>query len=578
MGIFGGSTKHDADVEKATDAQSSTEDWAVIMDICDKAGKNTEEAKNYLKVIMKRLSNADPHIALLAVTLLDACVKNSGKTFHLEIASRDFENEYIRLLTKSHPKVVQKLKESLKKWAEEDAFKNDPQLNLIPSLYVKLKNEGIDFSVETPTKKTVALSKDPNVVQSQEEEDQIAKAIELSLKEASSSPRNYASTLSSSLYPSTNLSSTATASATPQKEPRKVRALYDFEAAEDNELTFTSGELILVIDDSDPNWWKGTNHRGEGLFPANFVTSDLNAELEPEKKKKVDFEEDNAKSSASSKLLKDLENVEINEEKIDRLLHLFHEADPTNSDKDTQEMQDLEREVNIMGPLIDTELERIDRKHAQLTQLSSDLVEALNLYHTLMPEPVAVVAKAPFGYPPGMAPMHPVYNGTMPPSMLPASMMGPPFTSLPPGQERPPFMMHSNMPLPHFPPGMQPPPAHMMHQQQQHAMGSMPPMSIVPHPMPSQALPSGLHQPGSQQTQTLHRMPPQSMPPQAMPPQSMPQGPFPPSHAIPNFVPNHMPPNFNQSGPHMTPTSIQNGPPAGQTTSYQQTSTNTHIM
>lgn len=178
-------------------------------------------------------------------------------------------------------------------------------------------------------------------MQSQEEEDQIAKAIELSLKEASSSPRNYG-TLPSSLYPSTNLPLTGPSSATPPKELRKVRALYDFEAAEDNELTFTSGELILVIDSSDPNWWKGSNHRGEGLFPANFVTSDLNAEPEPEKKKKSDVEEDNAKSSSSTKELQELENVEINEEKIDRLLHLLHEADPTNSDKDTLEMQNLE--------------------------------------------------------------------------------------------------------------------------------------------------------------------------------------------------------------------------------------------
>lgn len=40
-----------------------------------------------------------------------------------------------------------------------------------------------------------------------------------------------------------------------------------------------------------------------------------------------------------------------------------------------------------MGPLIDAKLEKVDRKHAQLTQLSSDLVEALNLYHSLMREP-----------------------------------------------------------------------------------------------------------------------------------------------------------------------------------------------
>jgi signal transducing adaptor molecule len=53
------------------------------------------------------------------------------------------------------------------------------------------------------------------------------------------------------------------------------------------------------------------------------------------------------------------------------------------------EMLYVSEQVNAMGPLIDQELEKVDRKHAQLTQLSSDLVEALNLYHTLMREPPA---------------------------------------------------------------------------------------------------------------------------------------------------------------------------------------------
>lgn len=73
---------------------------------------------------------------------------------------------------------------SLKKWAEGE-FKSNPQLNLIPTLYSKLKSEGLDFTDNSnPTPKPApVLSKDPNVVSSQQEQDDIAKAIELSLKE-----------------------------------------------------------------------------------------------------------------------------------------------------------------------------------------------------------------------------------------------------------------------------------------------------------------------------------------------------------------------------------------------------------
>lgn len=408
----------DAVVEKATNENNTSEDWGTIMDICDKAGSAQNGAKDCLRSIVKRLNNGNPHIVLQALTLLDACVKNCGKTFHLEVNSRDFETEIKKLLSKGHPKVADKLKSLIKKWAEED-FKNDPQLSLIPSLYNSLKSEGIDFSSTnngTPNK-TVVLSKDPNVVSSQQEEEDIAKAIELSLKETSTSPKT------SSLYPNAQASSpTSAPKSPPAKEPRKVRALYDFEAAEDNELTFKAGEIVLVVDDSDPNWWKGSNHRGEGLFPANFVSADLTAEPEPayknSEKKTVQFSEEVKVKTVESDMV-----VEIDQTKIDQLLHLLHEADPTGEREDSDELISLEENCMAMGPLIDQELEQIDRRHASLTSMSQQLMEALNFYHSLMKDFVPPYSSYstqdvvhPFPHP---AP-HQVYSGPhLPPNFLP---------------------------------------------------------------------------------------------------------------------------------------------------------------
>ncbi|KAI9657607.1 MAG: hypothetical protein M1821_002783 [Bathelium mastoideum] len=48
-------------------------------------------------------------------------------------------------------------------------------------------------------------------------------------------------------------------------------ALYDYEAAEDNELSFPEGATITGIEFPDEDWWFGGHGGRTGLFPANYV-------------------------------------------------------------------------------------------------------------------------------------------------------------------------------------------------------------------------------------------------------------------------------------------------------------------
>uniref|UniRef100_A0A4W5KVJ3 Osteoclast-stimulating factor 1 n=1 Tax=Hucho hucho TaxID=62062 RepID=A0A4W5KVJ3_9TELE len=50
-----------------------------------------------------------------------------------------------------------------------------------------------------------------------------------------------------------------------------IRAQYDFNAEEKDELSFKAGDIIEVLECSDMSWWKGRLRGQTGVFPSNYT-------------------------------------------------------------------------------------------------------------------------------------------------------------------------------------------------------------------------------------------------------------------------------------------------------------------
>ncbi|XP_075887089.1 signal transducing adapter molecule 2 isoform X2 [Nelusetta ayraudi] len=417
----------DQDVEKATNETNTTDDWGLIMDICDKIGTTPNGPKDSMKSVMKRVNHKVPHVAMQALNLLGACVSNCGKIFHLEICSRDFASEARSVLGRAHPKVCEKLKALMVEWAEE--FQKDPQLGLMGATIKSLKEEGISFP-SASSQGSGGKASSTTVIKSSEDEN-LAKAIELSLQEQKQQAETRPLTSDPPSYSSVSGGGGG-------QEVRKVRALYDFEAAEDNELTFKAGDLILVLDDSDPNWWKGENHRGVGLFPSNFVTTNLNAEPEPAYVEKTSSPDETPLDTKAEP-----EPVYIDEGMMDRTLALLRNADPATLAPDAPELIQLEGACEQMNPMIDEKLQEIDRKYSELSELNVKVREAVELHNKLINEApfYAAYSKMQTQYgPPGSAVAMQGYLGPASAPYLPGSIPSAQTYTLP---GDPPASLHS---------------------------------------------------------------------------------------------------------------------------------------
>ncbi|KAE9549006.1 hypothetical protein FO519_007779 [Halicephalobus sp. NKZ332] len=355
---------YDEHVEKATEETLTSENWGLMMNICDHVhAEGSKGAKNVLLSIKKRLNNRDPHVVIYSLSLLDCLWKNAGAEVRKQISSKEFVAELNDKANSSVRAVAVKVREIVKGWAHNDCPK-DPSLSLIASLYKELQNDG--FLMDSPKLKSAPVSNDPNVVSSAEEEAALAKAIEASLKDAEQQKRKQ-SGKTTSAYPSLAKQALAGSSGK-EKQFRQVKALYDFEEVEENELPFKAGDIITVLEDSDPNWWKGQSHRGVGLFPATFVTDKLDT-----------MSTTNGTTKAEKTKLEPLP-VRIDREILVKCLQMLEDCDPTGEAPDPPELAIYEEQTNKQAELIDKKLASIDKQMNMLANLDISVRNALAAY------------------------------------------------------------------------------------------------------------------------------------------------------------------------------------------------------
>ncbi|CAG8551562.1 977_t:CDS:10 [Paraglomus occultum] len=136
--------------------------------------------------IVKMINHRNPNVAMLALTLLDICVKNCGYPFHMQIATKEFLNELVRKFPDKPPifpnPIQMKILELIQAWKSTlcvtSRYKED--LLHISDMHRLLTYKGYRFP-EVDTKSASVLNpaevlKSPEEL---EEEDRAAQAAKL---------------------------------------------------------------------------------------------------------------------------------------------------------------------------------------------------------------------------------------------------------------------------------------------------------------------------------------------------------------------------------------------------------------
>ncbi|UPK89629.1 hypothetical protein LCI18_000564 [Fusarium solani-melongenae] len=192
-GEYAGSGRTPSQLQRFIQAACSPENYepnlALNLEISDlinsKKGSAPREAAT---AIVGYINNRNPNVALLALGLLDICVKNCGYPFHLQIGTKEFLNELVRRFPERPPirptRVQAKILEAIEEWrgtiCETSRYKED--LGFIRDMHRLLSYKGYVFP-EVRREDAAVLNPSDNLKSAEEMEEEEREAQSAKLQE-----------------------------------------------------------------------------------------------------------------------------------------------------------------------------------------------------------------------------------------------------------------------------------------------------------------------------------------------------------------------------------------------------------
>ncbi|XP_060083663.1 ADP-ribosylation factor-binding protein GGA1-like isoform X1 [Ylistrum balloti] len=170
-------------LNKATNPASRDEDWDHIVAFCDQVNKELEGPQISLPLLAHKIQSPQEQEALLALTTVEACVKNCGKMFHQELGKFRFLNEMIKVVSpkylgnRASAKVKKRCIELIYSWS-----KGLPHETKISDAYQMLKQQGIVKEDPTYLDKVVDVTPPPKTRTASFEDEEKSKLLSKLLK------------------------------------------------------------------------------------------------------------------------------------------------------------------------------------------------------------------------------------------------------------------------------------------------------------------------------------------------------------------------------------------------------------